>query len=194
MSDSVRCFVAARIPEAAAARVREAQQRLRDVEPSWKWVESGTFHLTLKFLGAVGRDRLGELWSAIRAALAGRRRFTMGLRGLGAFPNTRSPRVAWAGIEKGAKELRELAEVVEVACEHCGFEREQRPFTAHLTLGRARRGESRSQVGPAIEQEAEVELGEAPVERVLLMRSELRRGGAVHTVLEEHELEQGEAE
>jgi len=194
MSESVRCFVAVKIPEAAAARVREAEDRLRAAQPSWKWVNPDTFHLTLKFLGEVDRDRLGELWSAITASLEGKRSFVMTLKGLGAFPNARSPRVAWAGIQAGAEELSELAEAVEAACERLGFEREQRPFAAHLTLGRARRGQTKSQVGQAIEREGDVEFGEAPVECVLLMRSQLSRAGAKYTVLQEHELEHGEAE
>ncbi|MBN1459556.1 MAG: RNA 2',3'-cyclic phosphodiesterase [Armatimonadetes bacterium] len=194
MSESLRCFVAVKIPEAAAARVREAQERLREAEPSWKWVDPDTFHLTLKFLGQVSSDRLGELWSAITASLDGRHSFVMTLKGLGAFPNARSPRVAWAGIQEGAQELGELAEAVETACERLDFEREQRPFAAHLTLGRARRGQTKSQVGQAIEREGDIEFGEAPVERVLLMQSQLRPDGARYTILEEHELEHGEAE
>lgn len=193
MSESVRCFVAVKIPEAAAARVRAAQERLREVEPSWKWVNPETFHLTLKFLGEVRREQLGEVWSAITAAMAERQSFTMTLEGLGAFPNTRAPRVAWAGIRGGAEELGELAEAVEAACQSYGFERERRPFAAHLTLGRARQGQTKSQVGQAIEQETDVEFGEAPVQRVLLMRSQLRPDGAQYTVLEEHELKHGEA-
>jgi 2'-5' RNA ligase len=179
MSEAVRCFVAVKIPEAAAARVRDAQERLREVEPSWKWVSP---------------DRLEKLWPEIGAALSRRPPFTMTLEGLGAFPDTRSPRVAWAGIERGAEELRGLAEDVEAACECCGFERERRPFTAHLTLGRARRGQTKSQVGRAIEQDADIAFGEALIDRVLLMRSQLSPDGARYTVLEEHQLKHGEAE
>jgi 2'-5' RNA ligase len=118
----------------------------------------------------------------------------MALRGLGAFPNVHTPRVAWVGIDEGSAALVELAAKVEGACEQHGFPSESRPFRAHLTLGRARRPAPNPPLASAIEGMAGADLGEAAVDRILLMESRLTPRGAQYEVLEEHLLNHGEAE
>lgn len=192
MSDTLRCFVAVGIPHEIKERLGEAQARLIAAEPDWKWVEPVSFHVTLKFLGQVERDRLSVMWRSVRERLGGVRPFTIRLRGMGVFPNPRLPRVAWAGIDEGAAELAEVAARVEAACYQHGFEREKRPFQAHLTLGRARQPGARPGLGEVIGGLSEEQFGQFLVDRVLLMRSELTRDGARYHVLEEQVFERGE--
>ncbi len=194
MNKPVRCFLAVKTPLDRAQALREAQAQLRAAGGNWKWVDPDTFHLTLKFLGDVEESRTAEIWESVSAALVGSEAFAIRFRGLSVFPNLRLPRVAWAGIDHGAAELHELARKVEEACSAHGFERERRPFRAHLTLGRARRPESNSALAGVIEGMADAELGETDVSRVLLMKSTLTPKGAIYDVLEEHLLDHGEAE
>jgi 2'-5' RNA ligase len=111
---------------------------------------------------------------------------------LGVFPNPRAPRVAWAGVSEGAPELAALATKVEAACSTHDFEREKRPFSAHLTLGRAR------EVGPSptltaiVAELAETEFGRGNIDKVLLMQSTLQRTGAVYTAIGEQPLQHGD--
>ena len=65
------------------------------------WVGPDSFHLTLKFLGAVDADRLGALTETLTSAAAACAPFQLGIRGLGAFASPARPRVLWAGIEAG---------------------------------------------------------------------------------------------
>jgi len=91
-------------------------------------------------------------------------------------------------VSQGAEELTALAERVEEACLRHGFERENRPFGAHLTLGRARQPGPNRALTEAMQRLAEADLGEARVERVVLMRSELTRQGARYQQLRWKEL------
>jgi 2'-5' RNA ligase len=193
MSEALRSFIAVKLPPETVERLRQAQARLRAADTTWKWVEPGCFHLTLKFLGAVPRVGLEAVWGSVCAALAGTRSFTVSLRGLGVFPNARAPRVAWAGIDRGAAELAGMAATVEEACAAHGFERERWAFTAHLTLGRAREPKPNPALAAVIEELSAVELGEAKVDRALLMKSTLTPKGAIYQMLEEKLLESGEA-
>jgi len=194
VSESIRTFIAVKIPLDAIDRLREAQNRLRAAEADWKWVKPDTFHITLKFLGDVEQGRISALWESVCGAVAESRPFAMALRGLGAFPNVHTPRVAWVGIDEGSAALVGLAAKVEGACEQHGFPPEDRPFRAHLTLGRARRPAPNPSLASAIEAMAEADLGEAEVDRILLMKSQLTPRGAQYEVLEEHLLNYGEAE
>lgn len=192
MSDTIRSFIAVKMPPGAVDRLRQAQDRLRAAEAGWKWVDPDAFHITLKFLGNVEQSRLSALWESVCEAAAGSPPFTMALRGLGAFPNLDVPRVAWVGIDEGAAALVGLAAKVEQACELHGFEPERRPFRAHLTLGRARRPAPNPGLAAAIEELADADLGEAGVDRMLLMKSQLTPRGAHYDVLEEYLLDHGD--
>ncbi len=194
MSERLRAFIAVKMPPGAIARLREAQDRLRAAEADWKWVKPETFHITLKFLGDVEHSRISALWDSVCGAVAGSRPFTMALRGLGAFPDIHAPRVAWVGIDEGSAALVDLAAKIEGACEQHGFPPERRPFRTHLTLGRARRPAPNPPLAAAIEHMAEADLGEAGVDRILLMKSRLTPQGAQYEVLDEHLLDHGEAE
>jgi len=193
VSDSIRSFIAVKMPLDAIERLSEAQDRLRAAEADWKWVRPDTFHITLKFLGEVEGGRISAVWDSVCEAVADSRPFAMALRGLGAFPNLHTPRVAWVGIDEGSAALVGLAAKVESACELHGFERERRPFRAHLTLGRARRPAPNPSLAAAIEGMAGADLGEAAVDRILLMKSQLTPRGAQYEVLEEHLLNHGVA-
>ena len=188
MSERIRSFIAVEVPPGSAEGIRAVQQRLRAAEASVKWVDPDNFHITLKFLGNVEQERLADVWRSTAAALDGSKPFTMRFRGVGAFPNASRARVVWAGITEGAEELTELAARVEEACEKHGFERERRPFQAHLTLGRVRQPAPNAALAAALAEQGEGDLGETRVERALLMRSDLTRAGAVYRILEEASL------
>jgi 2'-5' RNA ligase len=179
----MRVFVAINLSDEERARLTGAARRLRESDFPVRWVPPQNVHLTLKFLGEVGEDRLAELYSAVDEASSGSAAFDMALRGFGAFPSLRRPRVVWAGVEHEAT-LARLQEKVEMGLEAVGYERENRRFHPHLTLGRARKGARAGDFdgfedlvnGLSYE-------GRFRVTAVDVMRSRLDPGGAVYSVL-----------
>jgi 2'-5' RNA ligase len=111
--------------------------------------------------------------------------FEMHLAGLGAFPNLKRPRVLYIGIQAPAA-LDALARGIESASRRLGYEAEERPFAAHLTLGRVKQNinaAEQQQIRHAIEG-TQVDLpGTARVDSVHLYKSELNPGGSVYTRL-----------
>jgi len=185
VSDLIRSFIAVNILAQAADLLRTAQDRLRAADPSVKWVHPDTFHITLRFLGSVGTPRLTTLWQSLQQALDGTPSFHLRFRGIGAFPSAKRPRVIWAGITDGAQELRHLAARVDQVCANHGFEPENRPFHAHLTLGRPRQPAANPALAALIAELSAADLGEAQLDRVALMKSELTRSGAIYHILQE---------
>lgn len=188
LSKGIRSFIAVPVPPEAAGKLHAAQETLRRAAPAVKWVDPNSFHITLKFLGGVLPDRLQQTWQAVAAALPGAASFTMRFHGIGAFPSANRPRVIWAGLTDGAADLTALAARVEQACVALDFEPEARPFHPHLTLGRAREAKPDPDLSAAIARLAQEELGEVPVDRLLLMKSELTPRGAIYHVLQEYAL------
>ena len=95
-------------------------------------------HLTLKFLGDIAEDELDSVKRALQPIGKRHDPFEVSTSGFGAFPSEKRARILWAGVDTGSEHLRALAEDVENLLDAAGFERENRPYIPHLTLGRAR--------------------------------------------------------
>jgi 2'-5' RNA ligase len=183
MSQTIRTFVAVPIPGSVRERIGAFTAPLRRLDADIKWVQSESLHFTLKFLGDVDPGRIGEIGDAAGAVVSGFPAFVLALGGTGCFPNPKRPSVLWIGAMDGAAALAGLAGSVEAALEALGFEREKRPFSAHLTIGRVR---SPRGVARTLEAMAGSGFAAGPfrVDTVHVMRSDLQRTGAVHTPLQ----------
>jgi 2'-5' RNA ligase len=179
----IRAFVAVPLAEELRPGVVAIQDRLRRCPARVKWVEAQNLHFTLKFLGDIGPEGVQRVLAASRRAAENVSAFDLELAGVGAFPNPRRPRVVWVGSLAGAEALTELAERVEGHLAALGFARENRPFQAHLTIGRFRDPEQAGGLAEALAAEPEAGLGTMPVRAFELMRSDLRPSGPIYTSL-----------
>lgn len=180
-----RAFIAVELPESVRQEVAALQADFKSSSADVKWVEAANLHLTLKFLGDIEEHQVSSLKETLGAALRDLTSFDIHLEGIGAFPKTTFPRVIWVGINQGEKQLVELANRVEQACAGLGFPKEERPFSAHLTIGRVR---SKEHLAPFIKklQLAEFRAGAtAPITRVVLFQSTLSPKGPTYTPLAE---------
>lgn len=178
-----RSFVAVELDKEIAGGIRKIQEGLRDRVRSVRWVRPEGIHLTLKFLGEIDPDRIEGIASKTEEAAQAIGPFTIGIRGCGAFPNAKNPRVIWIGVDDPSGELKELQARVEKGMEDMGFIREERAFAPHLTLGRLASGKEKGTVAQAIEAIKESNLGMMEVHEVCLFRSQLKPAGAEYTKL-----------
>lgn len=132
----MRLFVAINFTVKDRRRMYSAVRKLRDAELPVHWVEPDQLHMTLKFLGEVRPERVGDVKGAVARVAEKTEPFTMLMRGAGAFPTMRRPRVVWLGAE-ASPELRCLKHDLEWELAPQGFEREVRAFHPHVTVGRA---------------------------------------------------------
>ncbi|MBV9881254.1 MAG: RNA 2',3'-cyclic phosphodiesterase [Gemmatirosa sp.] len=101
------------------------------------WVPEPALHVTLKFLGEVGEIDVDRIAAALRARISSPEPLVLRLAGLGAFPSLRRPRVLWIGVAPNPG-LAALYQEIERAAVAVGLPADDRPFHAHLTLGRVR--------------------------------------------------------
>ncbi|HUR62750.1 MAG TPA: RNA 2',3'-cyclic phosphodiesterase [Candidatus Thermoplasmatota archaeon] len=113
-----------------APRLDEAVAGLRRVAPEARPVPAAKRHVTLRFLGEC--DPAAAL-GALQGALEGEDPLEGQVEGLGAFPDPRRARVAWAGLR--APGLSGLARRVRDATAALG-RRGEPAFTPHVTLAR----------------------------------------------------------
>ena len=125
--------------------------------------------------------RVPEIGAVLGEAAAGVSRFELRLVGLGAFPSPTRPRVIWAGASEGGEALGVVARRVEEALARVGFPPEDRPFAAHVTLGRIREPRRDPDLASALAAGAGKDFGRLTIDRISLMRSDLSPRGARYT-------------
>lgn len=154
-----RLFVALDPPDAVRRRLAAIGVELRRgagrAADEVRWVPPENVHLTLQFLGAVPEERVPDVEAALRAAAAATRPLSLEVKGVGGFPNARRPRVLWAGLAGDLAALEALAADVGRRLAPLGFPPEDRPFSAHLTLGRAREARGSPGLAGALARAAE---------------------------------------
>jgi RNA 2',3'-cyclic 3'-phosphodiesterase len=148
-----------------------------------RWVPPENVHLTLQFLGAVPEERLADVEGAVRAAAAETRALSLEVRGAGGFPNARRPRVVWAGIAGDVAALGALVADLGRRLAPLGFPPEDRPFSAHLTLGRAREGRGAPGIAGALASAREADGAPWRATELVLFESHLSPKGPRYEAL-----------
>jgi 2'-5' RNA ligase len=172
----MRLFVAIELSEEIRKRLVAIQETLRAHAPRLNWTRAENLHLTLKFLGEV-RDadvpRLTEALATVRASAP----IEISATHVQCFPPSGRIRIISAGMPRVPALLR-LAGDIDDACLAAGFPKEGRPWTPHITIGRAKeplRPVLRSRLSPAA--------GQLPsptmrVDRFVLFSSKLSQASA----------------
>ncbi|HEY9765997.1 MAG TPA: RNA 2',3'-cyclic phosphodiesterase [Chroococcales cyanobacterium] len=136
----MRTFIAIPLPPSAKKALLSAQEswRLHFEKKLLKasWSREEAFHLTLKFLGEVGEEKIEAIQAALREGGREFSPFELRLEKAGSFPNAHRPRVLMVSIE--SEILSRLAAKLDEQLEPLGFQREKRRFNGHVTLARVR--------------------------------------------------------
>ncbi len=172
----IRTFIAVEIGNDIRKNAVALQQRLGKIDPDVNWVDAAGMHVTLLFLGEVDVREIVDVCRAVKEVASREPVFPLRVAGVGAFPNTRRPKVVWAGITDGADALQRLHEgIAEKLLDLGCYRKEERAFTPHLTLGRIKDG------GDALMAELPKLMawngGLTTIGEVVVFSSELKRDG-----------------
>lgn len=135
----MRLFIAVPISETIRADVGALIDDLKRSGADVKWVKPTNLHLTLSFLGEVGKEKIPALQNIVARTADENGSFELKFDRLGAFGAPSRPRVLWMGIGSGAKALSEIAARLKAALGSTGLApAADHEFSPHLTLGRVR--------------------------------------------------------
>ncbi len=189
---TLRTFIALPLPAEWTLALGSVIGNLRsETSGAVRWVQPSGIHLTLKFLGPTDARTVPEILSGLVASLQGAQAPELSLSGFGTFPNSRNPRVLWAGVTGELDILEDLYGRAETLMVGLGWSAERRPFRPHLTLGRVRDRASsadRKKIGTAIWHCSITKLEPWRPSVVRLYQSELTPQGAIYSNLGEVEI------
>jgi 2'-5' RNA ligase len=183
----LRTFIAIDLPASVQESIEKQTVRLRQSLGSdlVRWVPSRNMHLTLKFLGNIAASHVDFLKQMLARAAESHAPFDLQIGGIGSFPNSKRVRVLWIGVHAPA-ELTSLQHAIEEGAARLGYEKEERPFSPHLTLGRVRQHLAPSdlqRIGEALNNVQIGRIDAARVDSVHLYQSQLQPEGSIYTKL-----------
>ncbi|MDD5111188.1 MAG: RNA 2',3'-cyclic phosphodiesterase [Candidatus Altiarchaeota archaeon] len=177
----MRCFIAIPCPGDVRARLAGAQKQIAGYG-GLKLVECENIHLTLKFLGETDETKAQQAVQEMKF-IESFGKFTIRLKGIGAFPNTRRINVVWAGVEDG-KDFIRLHDELDARLSKIGFAKDQN-FHPHFTLARAKALQNPGALGEYLQKSNDIEFGQYAVDAVLMMESRLTSKGPIYSIYHE---------
>lgn len=129
----MRLFFALNLDESAKDSVEKLIFEMRTRTERGNFTSRENLHLTLAFLGEVDPNRLPELKKILSQLDS--KPMSLVLSRFGTFGREPSSRTVWIGIDPDEC-LTRLAETLRSSLRNEGFSFDEKPFLAHLTLGR----------------------------------------------------------
>ena len=181
---NIRAFLAIEPSAGILAAVGRLQEKLkREISGSVSWARPQGNHLTLKFFGSIDLTDVENISAAVKRQAVTMPPLHLSIEKIGVFPDLRRPRVLWVGARGDVEKLITLQKRLEDEFAAIGFPAENRPFRAHLTLGRIKDARSSSGVGEALKKHADFSAGEFQAAELILFQSRLSPQGATYNKL-----------
>lgn len=180
MSRYIRAFIAVEVPTSPS--LKRLQRAIQSVDDKVRLTSSDGMHLTLKFLGDITYEEVPGITRVLEKVASRHAPISCELTGVGAFPDEYRARVAWAGLDP-VKPIQALAYDLEDELQGLRFARENKEFKPHVTLARFPRPPRGPELSEVFGKFRETPFGELLIDELLLIQSELSRGGPQYTHL-----------
>ena len=186
---NIRAFIAIEPPEDILLAISRLQEKLkREINGRISWTKTQGRHLTLKFFGDISAEYVKNICLAVENRIASVSSLNLKVEKLGVFPDARRPRVLWCGVSGDGEKLSLLQKQLETDFEGIGFPKEDRPFRAHLTLGRIKEPHGLTGISEALTKQKDFVAGVFECKELIFFQSKLLTQGAVYTKLAEFKL------
>ncbi len=184
MAEGIRSFVAFDLDNAdILKKLTDVQSLVTKTGADVKVVEPENIHVTLRFLGNITPSMVERIFEEMKKVQF--TPFDVKIRGVGAFPDIRYPRVLWAGIAEGADQLRGIFKQLEPRLISLGFAPDPKGFNPHLTIARVRSGRNKDVLTRFLEENESYDFGVVRAECLRLKKSELTPRGPIYSTLKE---------
>jgi len=188
MSETIRAFIAIELNKETQSYLSNIQSELKETGADVKWVKSENIHLTLKFLGNIDVSKINQIKEILTKISRENTEFTVELSDIGAFPKKEHPRVIWIAIEKNQDKVIKIVADLEERLMELGIAKEDRPFRAHLTLGRVKSNLNRLKLVEKLKNINISQRHSLIVNKLTLFKSTLTPGGPIYEILCESNL------
>jgi len=178
----IRSFLAFELPEEIKTIVTRVSGEMRKSALDVRWVRPEFIHLTVVFMGDVQPEQFPPMGEVLKAVCSSHPPFRISVKPMGCFPNSRSPRVIWLGIDGDLEGMSRFRDQLQEALSPFEIKGEERAFRPHLTLGRFRKpGKRQTELERLLATYRDLSSPSCTLGDLVLFRSDLKPGGAVYT-------------
>ena len=183
-SMEIRSFLAFELPPEIMGIISNASRDMKNTPLNVRWVKPGNIHLTMVFIGNVSQEELKPIGQVAANVCRRYGSFNVFLNGTGVFGSRRNPRVVWARLNGDLERMSRFRDELQKDLEPFGIKQERRPFKAHLTFGRFRKGaRTGSALDELLSRYQDLTSPTCTLNELVLFKSDLKPGGAVYTRL-----------
>jgi len=175
----MRLFIAVPFDKETKEYFTGIQNKVKTICEKGNFTLEENFHLTLKFLGEISPEKVNSICKAMEDSVTGIPPFTLYADTLGTFGRG-NRRIVWVGLKGERERLDSIYGRLEECLAARGFEKDDKPYTPHITLGRevlyksgAERSEDRVEIAPK----------KIEVNKIALMESRREKGRLVYQPL-----------
>lgn len=152
--------------------------------PGARWIDTESFHITLRFIGDIDEGLAHEISYGL--AQAAGPAFSLMLKGVDVFGGNK-PHTLHAGVEDSA-DLRRLQAAHERICQRLGAAPDSRRFTPHVTLARLKDADPDA-LAQFVHAQSLYRSRPFRVARFVLFSSRPSRGGGPYAVEQAYDLQ-----
>lgn len=177
----MRLFIALSFDRNLKERLGKIQKKVKNNSLKGRWVYIDNFHLTLKFLGSVDRNYIGDINRSLRKIASEFDEIKLNLDKLDYFPGKNMMRVVFLSVSGEVEKVKQIKCAVDEELIKYGFTKEKRKYIPHITLARDVVFESRKYyIDDLIKKDLEYSF---TLKSLTLMNSELIGGKRIYTPL-----------
>lgn len=179
----MRLFLAIDPPPDVRAAIGGLLERCKARAPEVKTCSLASIHVTLVFLGSIGESSLDGIQRDVSSVCGRHAAFDLSARGSGLFPSRARPQVLWLGVGGDTRRAAALARDLGEAMSRHGVQLDDRPYTPHVTLARAKTREEGQALAAIADDLADADAGAFRASEVILYESVTRPSGAEYKAL-----------
>lgn len=180
---AIRTFIAIPLPKNIRLFLSKIQGEIRENRIKASWTATSSMHLTLRFIGETPTEDINDIIRAMGATAAACAPFTLFAGGVGVFPGIKKARVIWSGVRGERDQLGTVRMTLEKNLVQAGLKAEARQFSPHFTLGRFKGRVDSKALSNIIQNFQQYASTPCRIKTMVLFKSDLKPGGAVHTPL-----------
>ncbi len=134
----MRFFIALEIPPNSHQDIVRIQTKLNQIIPQVRLTHSDKLHLTIAFIGEQPLEIKDKLISLITQAAQGVPPFKVSPGYIDGFPNIHYPKIIWMSVDGQIDDLLVLRERIKDGLTQFGLNSDDRRYTPHITLAKAK--------------------------------------------------------
>ncbi len=185
----MRVFIGIKLDDRVHEEIEKFLAPFKKISSPVRWVNPENVHVTLKFIGEVAEEKYAKIEKYLGEAEFDTGPFDLRLAGCGKFGRRETLDIFWIGITP-CDSLTRVFKKIEDSLAKLGIEKENRPFTPHITVGRNKKNFNFKSFLQLVEENRDRSISEFNVDRFQVFKSQLRPEGPVYTILKEIPLAQ----